>query len=122
MLSCPGWIDRGFPNRAAAAAAIMAAAMGGSARAHTAWADGTPIPDWVRKACCGPSDAHRLTPSQVHRVDGAYVIDGYPRPISDTQVLPSEDGAYWAFYGVTTGGEGETLYTSVFCFFAPAWG
>ena len=90
--------------------------------AHSTWANGVPIPEWVTKACCGPGDAHHLQPAQVHRVDGGYRIDGYPKVIYDVQVLPSEDGEFWAFYAVSTSESGERLFTNVFCFFAPASG
>lgn len=113
-------IRRGFIGGLFGMASIMATA--GAAHPHTVWMDGTPIPDWVRKACCGPSDAHHLTPSQVRHVEGAYLIDGYPNKIYDMQVLPSQDGEYWAFYSMTVDGVGDKMYTNVFCFFAPAWG
>ena len=90
--------------------------------AHSTWANGVPIPEWVTKACCGPADAHHLLPAQVHRVAGGYRIDGYPKVIYDVQVLPSEDGEFWAFYAVSTNESGERLFTNVFCFFAPASG
>ena len=93
-----------------------------AARAHTRWGDGLPVPEWVSKACCGPSDAHHLRPDQVHRVPHGYRIDGYPDDIDDTQVLPSQDGEYWAFYSETRDADGRRTFTSVFCFFAPSWG
>lgn len=120
MQPFPVRIRRGFAGLLFGAALVVTAS--GAARAHEVWTDGTPIPDWVRKACCGPSEAHHLTPSQVRHVDGAYLIDGYPSRVSDMQALPSQDGEYWAFYSTTVGDGGEKLYTSVFCFFAPAWG
>lgn len=94
----------------------------GAAQAHSTWANGMPVPDWVTKACCGPSDAHHLQPAQVHRVANGYRIDGYPGTIYDVQVLPSEDGEFWAFYSVGVGANGEKVFTNVFCFFAPASG
>ena len=93
-----------------------------SVRAHTTWADGLPIPDWVTKTCCGPSDAHHLRFDQVHRIRDGYLIDGYPGKIYDAQVLPSEDGEYWAFYSEFNDTKGVKAFTSVFCFFAPTWG
>lgn len=89
--------------------------------AHETWADGRPVPDWVKRACCGPTDAHHLRPDQIRRVRDGYRIDGYPGMIYDSQVLPSEDGEYWAFYSRSTGANGEEIFTSVFCFFAPGW-
>ena len=90
--------------------------------AHVAWNDGTPVPDWVGRACCGPGDAHLLGSDQVHRVPDGYRIDGYPGLIYDSQVLPSEDGQFWAFYSTYTDASGQRAFTSVFCFFAPTLG
>lgn len=90
--------------------------------AHETWGNGLPVPDWVVRACCGPADAHRLRPDQVRRVDGGYIIEGYPRTIHDAQVLPSEDGEYWAFYSEYVDAGGTMGFTSVYCFFAPTAG
>ena len=106
--------------RALSALSVFAAF--GTAHAHSTWANGVPIPEWVTKACCGPGDAHHLKPAQVHRIAGGYRIDSYPKVIYDVQVLPSEDGEFWAFYAVSTSESGERLFTNVFCFFAPASG
>ena len=92
-----------------------------AAHAHATWADGRPVPDWVAKACCGPADAHHLRADQVHRIPDGYRIDAHPGLIYDTQVLPSEDGEYWAFYSEVEGTGGDRIFTSVFCFFAPGW-
>ena len=92
------------------------------AQAHQTWANGVPIPEWVSKSCCGPADAHRLKPDQVRRVDNGYVIEGYPNVIYDAQVLPSEDGEYWAFYSEFRDADGVRAFTSVYCFFVPAAG
>ena len=46
------------------------------ANAHTRWADGTPVPEWVRNACCGPSDVHHLTAQQVRLTPEGYRVDG----------------------------------------------
>ena len=67
--------------------------------AHDEWADGKPIPDWVKASCCGPADAHHLKPEQVHRISADYYeVDGYHRRIPVGQALPSQDGDYWIFY------------------------
>lgn len=88
----------------------------GPASAHDAWADGTPVPAWVKQSCCGPADAHRLRPDQVRRIsDDFYEVDGYFRPIPARAALPSQDGQYWIFYKTNKSG-GQT---GVFCFFAP---
>jgi hypothetical protein len=44
-----------------------------TASAHDYWADGKPIPNWVKASCCGPADAHHLRPDQVHRVSDDYL-------------------------------------------------
>ena len=92
------------------------------AQAHQTWGNGLPVPEWVSKACCGPADAHRLEPDQVRRVENGYVIQGYPKTIYDAQVLPSEDGEYWAFYSEFNDADGVRAFTSVYCFFAPSAG
>ncbi len=97
-----------------AALAILVASR--AAGAHDLWADGTPVPAWVKGACRGPADAHRLRPDQVHRTsDGSFTVEGYYRPIPARDALPSQDGDYWIFYKNNKGGS----QTGVFCFFAP---
>jgi len=81
------------------------------AHAHDYWANGTKVPDWVKSSCCGQADAHALDPSQVQHKDGFWYVDGYPDPIPDARVLPSQDGHYWIFYATTSG--------PVYCFFVP---
>ena len=88
-----------------------------STQAHTAWADGTPVPEWVRNACCGPSDVHHLSPEQVHAGPSGYRIDGIQTLVPFAKTLESEDGDYWIFYRDYEDG---TQY--VFCFFAPPTG
>lgn len=111
------------------------------AHAHDYWADGKKVPDWVKASCCGPADAHHLSPAQVHGpmsreeayafMNGAdlpvstkessdesryYVVDGYQRVIPSGLALPSQDGDYWIFYrddGPINGQSG------VYCFFVP---
>ena len=97
-------------------------AIAGSAQAHQVWGNGVPVPEWVTRSCCGPADAHRLSPDQVHRVTDGYRIDGYPRVIYDAQVLPSEDGEFWAFYSTYQDANGIEQFSSVYCFFAPSSG
>jgi hypothetical protein len=97
-----------------AAAAILLYCV--PASAHDVWANGTPVPAWIKRACCGPADAHHLQPDQVHRVaDAYYLVDGYFRPIPISDALPSEDGEYWIFYKSNKSGS----QTGVFCFFVP---
>lgn len=86
-----------------------------SARAHDVLADGSPVPAWVEVQCCGVADVHHLSPDQVHRVDGGYRVDGYPRVISDDRLLPSQDGDWWVFYRDF----GKGSLSDVYCFFGP---
>ncbi len=101
---------------------ILVIACASPSQAHQTWGNGLPVPEWVAKACCGPADAHRLRPDQVRRVDQGYAIEGYPRIVYDAQVLPSEDGEYWAFYSTFRDADGVAAYSSVYCFFAPSEG
>lgn len=58
--------------------------------AHDQWANGKAVPGWVKLACCGPADAHRLRPDQVtHNARGDYVVKGYTEPIAAKFALPS---------------------------------
>jgi len=74
----------------------------GEALAHDRWANGDPVPAWVKESCCGKSDAHRLTPSQVHETTCGgrmcYKVDGFHGSVPYSQLLPSQDGNWWAFY------------------------
>jgi hypothetical protein len=88
----------------------------GPGGAHDLWADGTHVPTWVKRACCGSDDARHLRPEQVHRVSAEYYeVDGYFRPIPAREAQPSEDGDYWIFYKNNKSGS----QTGVFCFFVP---
>lgn len=84
------------------------------ATGHTVWADGTPVPEWVRNACCGPSDIHHLSPDQVRLTSEGYRVQGIQTLVPFAKTLPSEDGEYWIFYRDFPDG---TQF--VFCFFAP---
>ena len=103
------------------ASSALLLALPSAAQAHATWANGLPVPEWVTKACCGPDDAHHLRADQVRRVHDGYRFDGYDGTVYDAQVLPSEDGEYWAFYSQITQPNGDRISTSVFCFFAPSW-
>jgi hypothetical protein len=86
------------------------------AKAHDYWSDGSPVPPWVKAACCGPEDVHHLRPEQVHRIsDQFYEVDGYQYRIPVQSALPSQDGDYWIFYRDISGGS----QSSVYCFFVP---
>ena len=96
---------------------ILAGAVGsGCAEAHEVWANGEPVPAWIKASCCGPADAHHLRPDQVHRVsDDYYRVDGYRYRIPAKDALPSQDGDYWIFYRDGAGGYQSIVY----CFFVP---
>ncbi|RBP05705.1 hypothetical protein DFR50_13468 [Roseiarcus fermentans] len=88
----------------------------GAAEAHDVWAEGTPIPKWIKAACCSPADAHHLRPDQVRRVSEDYCeVDGYFGRVAAADALPSQDGEYWIFYKDNKSG----TQTGVFCSFAP---
>ena len=92
----------------------------GFAEAHNVWANGKAVPDWVKGACCGPADVHRLTMSNVHTApwnEDYLIVDGYREPIRKATALPSEDGFVWIFYkdDVNTP-SGQSV---VYCFFVP---
>ena len=88
------------------------------AAAHDQWADGGPVPAWVKAQCCGPSDAHHLTPEQVHVTPDGYRLDGYARVIREDRLMPSPDGSWWVFYRTYDDGTQSTVY----CFFGPEQG
>jgi len=59
--------------------------------AHERWDDGSPVPEWVNRYCCGVADVHRLTVGQIHHVEGGWRADGYGRLVPDNRVMLSED-------------------------------
>jgi hypothetical protein len=83
--------------------------------AHDYWKNGDPVPDWVKSSCCGPADAHLLTPDQVTRSDNFYYVEGYSGRIPVASALPSQDGHYWIFYAQYSNGGQSNAY----CFFVP---
>jgi hypothetical protein len=104
--------------------AILGALAALPAGAHDQWTNGAPIPEWVKASCCGPADAHHLTPDQVHRYADYYRVEGYHRPIPIAVALPSQDGDYWIFYRDKDGapganGGGSDGQSGVYCFFVP---
>jgi hypothetical protein len=95
--------------------AVSILALSTSALAHDNWINGDPVPPWVKKACCGPEDAHSLTPEQVHQSVEGWRVDGYKKLIPNGSELPSPDQSYWIFYRTFADG-GQT---NVYCFFVP---
>ena len=80
------------------------------------WSNGKPLPSWIKSACCGAADAHRLRPDQVaFNARGEYVIEGYNEAVAARFALPSQDGDYWIFYRDNLDGS----QSAVFCFFVP---
>ena len=75
-----------------------------AAHAHDTWANGDPVPGWVKRSCCGPTDAHRLDPSQVSEDDQGYVVEseGKTFRVPREKALPSQDAHYWIFYSNAT--------------------
>ena len=96
-------------------ACAMAAWLCPRALAHDQWADGGPVPAWVKEQCCGLADAHHLTPEQVHVTSDGFRIDGYTRAIREDRLLPSPDGSWWVFYRTYDDGSQSAVY----CFFGP---
>lgn len=103
---------------AAALGLSLGVSSGRPAPAHERWADGGPVPAWVKAQCCGASDAHHLTADQVHVTPEGYRVDGYARVIREDRLLPSPDGSWWVFYRTYDDGSQSTVY----CFFGPERG
>jgi hypothetical protein len=86
---------RPTPRLEALLAGLLLAA---PAQAHDTWADGRPIPQWVKMQCCGGNDAHDLTDEHIGwwPVQGGYMVEGFDTIVRKAQ--PSQDGHAWAFY------------------------
>lgn len=83
---------------------------------HDHWKDGTPVPAWVKKACCGASDKHQYDDEDVHELKSGLKVNGFPGTdiegypggiIPWSQVTPSPDGKTWLFF--TTFSDGRLL-------------
>ena len=81
------------------------------ATAHDVWADGDPVPAWVKAQCCGISDAHHLRAEQVHVTAEGYRLDGYRAIVGESRLLPSPDGTWWVFYRDYADGSQSSVYT-----------
>lgn len=88
---------------------------GTPASAHDQWADGNPLPPWVKSDCCGKADVHRYTADQVTEDDNGYHFPDYPDAIPAQRALPSQDQYYYVFFARLPNG----MYSSVYCMFAP---
>jgi hypothetical protein len=111
----PRWLQRAT---ILALGGLLALCVGNSAAAHDQWANGDPVPAWVKQACCGPDDVHHLTRDQVHETADGWRVDGYPDIIPIGTEQPSPDGDYWIFYRTLPNGD----KTRVYCFFTPFQG
>ncbi len=96
---------------------LAGAFVAGPALAHDYWADGEPVPAWVKASCCGPQDVHHLRAGAVHIMADGYHIDGLTTVIPIARALPSPDGSYWGFWNA-----GNEPNPVIFCFFAPVNG
>src|ERR1700733_8815209 len=102
--------------RSALAAFGATLTLAATASAHDYWADGKPIPNWVKASCCGPADAHHLRPDQCTASPTTiYEVDGYHRRLPVSQALPSQDRDYWIFYRDDRS-DGQS---GMYCFFVP---
>jgi hypothetical protein len=99
---------------ALASCALTAALAAAPAAAHDQWADGSPVPAWVKSACCGPSDAHMLAFDDVSLEDDGWHIRGINTIVPRDRVLPSQDGQIWGFWNPALGPD-----VTIYCFFAP---
>jgi hypothetical protein len=84
------------------------------ALAHDQWANGEPVPAWVKAECCGPRDVHHIPAGAIHIMQDGYHIDGLTTVIPISRALPSPDGSYWGFWDSVR--EPDPV---IFCFFAP---
>jgi|SRR6185312_3652902 len=94
---------------------LISALMIGQSRAHDRWADGSPVPDWVKQYCCGPNDIHHYRYDEVKITPSGFVLPDYPKEIPADKALKSEDGEYWAFFVTYADGSKSEIY----CFFSP---
>lgn len=81
---------------------------------HNQWADGGRVPPWIKSMCCGEADAHQLGPEDYTSEEDGYHIKGLDHIVPFKDVIPSQDGQWWAFWNENLG-PGATIY----CFFAP---
>jgi hypothetical protein len=65
---------------------------------HDKWANGNPVPTWVKSACCGPDEAHHLDLSQVRKVKSGWRVEGITNIVPEDRVYPSQDGQVWGFW------------------------
>ncbi len=112
----PGVIPAGGTYLGVALAAALLLAP--RARAHDTWANGDPVPAWVKADCCTQAHAHHILNSAVHVRPDGYHVDGYPYTIPFDQAHPSPDGSTWLFYSTFRDGTPDVPL----CFFVPPSG
>lgn len=84
------------------------------AHAHDMWANGFPVPAFVKSACCGPEDVHRYLPGSIFLDNKGWHIPGYNQPVpADHVTFPSADGYEYAFFKTYPDGS----QTQVYCIF-----
>jgi len=65
------------------------------------WANGQPIPEWVKNLCCNGNEAHMLDESAVSQdAQGHYHVQGYNNVPRDDHVFASMDGHVWMFVSI----------------------
>jgi hypothetical protein len=100
-----------------------------SASAHDQWANGNPIPDWVKHACC-VENYQTIDERRLHRVMGpdvvtqewkllGYRVDGFYNLVSVDHRFDSEDGLTWIFYGIPDSSDDGVLDARpvIYCLF-----
>ena len=83
------------------------------AGAHTQWANGDAVPEWVSKACCGQADAHLLAGNEYWIDADGFHIRALDRVVPLDRVLPSMDGQVWAFWNDALG-RGAPVYCTFY--------
>ena len=93
---------------------VLASLLASPAVAHDFWANGEPVPPWVKASCCGPNDVHKIPASAISIQADGYHISGLTTVVPMAKALPSPDGFYYGFWNEA--GEPNPV---IFCFFAP---
>lgn len=93
-------------------ASILAITLAGRANGHDVWANGETVPGWIKSACCGPADAHLLSPDEYLIDKDGFHVKGIKMIVPMSKVLPSQDGQVWVFY---PNGVGENA--EIYCVF-----
>jgi len=110
---CPNLEDASMRTLTAAVFAAALLVLPQAVEAHDAWANGDPIPPWVKTECCSQAHAHHIDDDAVHARPDGYHVDGYRWTIPYSQALPSPDGSTWLFYTTRQDGSQGAPY----CFF-----